>query len=107
MTPVEKVHERDPVFRKALEEIKACAECALLQGPLSRRNALREIAHAAQAATSTVYRVEDDGEGGLRCRDCADSDGFCCNDPKGRNCGFPEGHPLHRAEPFRPGRAST
>lgn len=36
------------------------------------------------------------------CRDCADSDGFCCNDPNGPNCGFAVGHPMHRPEPFRP-----
>lgn len=42
-----------------------------------------------------------------RCRDCADSDGFCRNDPRGPNCGFHEGHPLHRWERFRPRPAST
>jgi hypothetical protein len=40
------------------------------------------------------------------CRDCADGDGFCDNDPEHRNCGFLEGHPLHRVEKFRP-RAET
>lgn len=39
-----------------------------------------------------------------RCHDCADSDGWCCNDAGGRNCGFSKGHPLYRAEPFRPNR---
>jgi hypothetical protein len=35
------------------------------------------------------------------CRDCADSDGFCCNDQWGRNCGFKEGHHMHRTAQFR------
>ncbi len=38
------------------------------------------------------------------CRDCADSDGWCCNDKHGFNCGFPAGHHMHREELFRPGR---
>lgn len=42
-----------------------------------------------------------------RCRDCADSDGFCCNDKEGRNCGFEAGHPLYRAARFRPAPADV
>lgn len=37
-----------------------------------------------------------------KCRDCVDSDGWCCNDKVGANCGFSIGHPLYRVEPFRP-----
>ena len=40
------------------------------------------------------------------CRDCADSDGFCMNDKRGRNCGFPKGHNMHQREEFRPATAS-
>lgn len=49
--PVQDTWKFDTKFREALGQIKRCAEVALAQGPLSRRNALGEIAEIAAAAT--------------------------------------------------------
>ena len=50
MISSDKIWEHDPQLRDALEKIMVCAECALLQGPLSLRNALREIEGIATKA---------------------------------------------------------
>lgn len=54
--PVDQVWQHDAQFRQALESIQRCAIVALLQGPLSRRNALREISDMALAAISSGDR---------------------------------------------------
>lgn len=48
----ERVWEFDPQFRTALERIQKACEVALLQGPLSRRNALIEIEDIARVAVA-------------------------------------------------------
>lgn len=53
--PLQDVWRYDGRFREALEQIRRCTDVALLQGPLSRRNALGEIADIARTATTQAH----------------------------------------------------